>query len=211
MGKVERELGMVEGAGASAKGKDARSLQIAAMGKTAQKALTLLANGTEPSSVANYLGVDASRISQFLADANFAQLLGEMKFEKAQKFSQRDDKLDAIQDTLTEKLETAIDMVYKPMEVMKLLKDVASIPRRSQPQVQQQVTPGTQVVTINLPTLAVNMFVQKTANNQVIQSGDQTLVTMQSSEVLARFGPEDAVKDGLKVIDPLALAGLHLP
>lgn len=133
-----------------------------------EQILSLLASGVAPSKVASAVGCSPSYISQLSDSPAFQEKLSSLKEE-------RDSKLDAIEDKIVAKLEKSVDLLFKPMEVLKYFQ-VVNQAKRSTTLAATQLQPQ-QIVNIQLPSLTGTQF-KLNAQNQVIQAGDQTLITL---------------------------------
>jgi hypothetical protein len=154
---------------------------------TEMRALELLGAGVNPESVASALGVTVSRISQLMSQDDFKNEVIRLRYENLQKHNTRDNTYDSIEDKLLVQLERAIPLAIKPMEVTRILQVVNAAKRRGQSApdsiIQQQT-----VVKLNMPTKIINQFsVQVNTNNQVVQAGDQELLTIQSGTLLKQI------------------------
>jgi predicted transcriptional regulator len=152
---------------------------------TSERALTLLSQGVPAEAVAATLGVTPSRISQLLSDPEFASTLQEKKFESLQKHNERDSKLDALEDKLIEKLDKNLPLMMRPMELVRTLQVVNGAKRRGA-SAPTQLTAQQTIINLTLPTQIINQF-KTNAQNQVTETGQQSLLTMQSSSLLTKL------------------------
>lgn len=151
---------------------------------TEDRALSLLGSGIPPENVASALGVTAGRISQLLADETFADQVATLRYENLQKHNTRDATYDTLEDTLITKLQKQIPMMIRPMDTVRALQAVNGAKRRGQ-SAPEQVTNQQNIVALVLPTVIAQRFTTN-ITNQVIKAGDQELVTMQASNLLAK-------------------------
>jgi len=154
------------------------------MSITEERALQLLGSGVSSESVAAALGVDASRISQLLAEPEFREEVEQLRFTALQKHNAMDDKYDALEDKLLVKLEKSIPMLFKPGEILGAIRVINGAKRRGQ-SAAAQIINQQNIVQLTLPTQIVNNFTTN-INNQVIRAGEQDLVTIQSGTLLDR-------------------------
>jgi hypothetical protein len=154
------------------------------------RALELLGSGLRPETVANAVGVTAGRISQLLADPTFAEEVTKLRVGALQKHNVRDNAYDAIEDDLLGQFRTAMPMLMKPMEILKGMQVINAMKRRgvSAPEAIQQ---SSVVVTIVMPTKIVQTFTTN-IHNQVINAGDQELITIQSGQMGKMLGAKAA-------------------
>lgn len=157
-----------------------------------ERALTLLGQGVPPTAVANALGVDPSRISQLLADDDFAQKVIERKFESLSKNNERDLSIDELEDALIKKLENCLPFMTRPMEILKSFQVLNAAKRRGQTQT-EDLTQRQTIIQLNIPTIILDKF-QTNVHNQVVQVGSQSLVTIQSGEMLKQLEAHNATK-----------------
>jgi len=150
---------------------------------TEDRALSLLGSGVQAEQVAAALGVTPARISQLLSDETFANQVASLRYENLQKHNTRDSKYDAMEDTLLEKLEKSVGFMFKPETILKAIQIINNAKRRGQ-STPDQVTNQQTIVNLVLPTQITQKFTTN-INNQVISAGEQTLNTMQSSNLLA--------------------------
>lgn len=148
------------------------------------RALSLLGSGVAPEAAANALGVTASHISQLLSDAHFSEKVTTLRYESLQKHNSRDDKYDSIEDTLLSKLESSIPLMYKPHDILRAIATINGAKRRGQ-STPQQITNQQNIINLSLPETILKKFVTN-INNQVIKAGEEDLLTLPSSELLAK-------------------------
>ena len=149
---------------------------------TAERALELLGMGVIPAQVAAALGVDISRISQLLSDEEFAAKVAEKRFANLRKHSERDNKYDALEDELIEKLQDCLPLMHRPMEVLKAIQTINAAKRRGA-SAPEHITNQNQIIQLNIPNALIEKF-QVNINNQVISAGNQSLETIQSGSLL---------------------------
>jgi len=150
---------------------------------TESRALELLGKGIPPAAVASALGVDPSRITQLLADQGFASQVVEKKFESLSKHATRDLEIDQLEDHLLAKLKDTLPFMTRPMEILKSFSVINAAKRRTLSHTEQVATQQT-IVSLNIPSIIVQKFSQN-IHNQVTQVGQQSLVTIQSAQLLS--------------------------
>lgn len=140
----------------------------------------LLIENIPQAMIASTLGCDPSYISQVAAAD--AEEIRAARLAKYQGALDRDNKLDAVEDSLITRLQESIHYMHKPMELARVLQIVNSAKRRtSQADASPSHLQGAAVVTIVLPTNNQNPLIINQANNQVVQIGATPLVPLQMS------------------------------
>lgn len=159
------------------------TVQIVARSATEERALQLLGSGLGPEVVATAVGVTPSRISQLLAQDDFAQAVAELRFKNLQAHNVRDQSYDALEDALIEKLADVMPLMMRPMEILKAIQVLNGAKRRGQ-SAPESITHQNTIVNLVMPVQLVQKFTTN-INNQVVNVGNQTLETIQSSAMLA--------------------------
>lgn len=164
------------------------------------RALTLLGQGISPNIVAATCGVSESRISQLVSQPEFAAQVAELRFSSLQKHNARDNAYDELEDTLIEKLRDLLPLMMRPMEVLRAIQTINAAKRRGQSAPESILQQNT-VINLSMPTQIIQKF-QLNAQNMVVQAGDQTLLTLQSSSLLSRVSQSKGAQN-----DPARIAG----
>ncbi len=160
---------------------------------TEQKALTLLGSGVNAEMTAAACGVTVARISQLLSEAEFSAEVSELRFQNLQKHNVRDDKYDAMEDTLLERMRDLLPLMMRPMEILKAIAVINGAKRRGQ-SAPDTVNQNNQVVTLIMPTKVIQNFTVN-INNQVTRAGNQELLTIQSGSVNKMLELKNGVSD----------------
>lgn len=150
---------------------------------TEDRALSLLGSGVAAESVAAALGVTAGRISQLMANKEFADQVVALRYDNLQSHNTRDASYDTIEDKLIDKLERQLPLIMRPAETLKALQVVNAAKRRGQ-SAPEQVTNQQNIVALILPAVIAKQFVVN-ADNQVVKAGEQELITIQAGNLLA--------------------------
>lgn len=165
---------------------------------TEERALALLGAGVSPEQTASTLGVTPSAISQLLSQQEFALAVTQLRYEALSKHNARDAKYDELEDKLLAKMDNLLPLMMRPREVMSALRDVNAAKRRGQSS-PEQITNQQTVVSITIPVQIVNRFVSN-QHNQVVQAGEQELLTIQSGSLLKQFKGDSNATGELKRI-----------
>lgn len=158
--------------------------QDAAFTGIQKRAQELLGSGVQSSIVAQTLGVTESYISQLLSDEVFLRGVVDLRYKALAKHNERDGKYDAIEDTLLDRLKETLPLLFDPMKIVKCIQVINAAKRRGQEE-SGSITQHNTVVNLTMPIAVMQRFsVKKDANNQVIEAGEQQLVTLQSGSLL---------------------------
>ena len=146
------------------------------------KILTMLGNGLSNEIVSTAVGVSPSYISQLLSEEAFAMQVTELRFQNLQKHTERDNSYDSIEDALIEKMRDLLPMMYRPMEVLRAIQVINAAKRRGA-SAPEQMTINNTVINLNLPKHQMQKIIQN-SQGQVVQAGNQVLLTMSSNSLL---------------------------
>lgn len=149
-------------------------------------ALSYLAQGLTQVQVANALNCSESYISQLLAEDEFRAELDQKRAAAHAQVSEYDDKVDRIKGLLLDKIEQTIGMVYRPEPLVAMWSKLSTSHKRQHSltlnnSVGAQAA-ATTIVNLQLPPALIDKFTVN-SRNQVLQAGDQTLVTLQSTNL----------------------------
>lgn len=153
------------------------------MNYTEERALALLGSNISPAQVAAALGVSESYISQLLSRPDFSGQVASLRFENLQAHNARDQKADSLEDKILSKLEETLPLVCRPMELARLYQVVNSAKRRGST-APESTLQHQRIVNITIPVQIAAKF-SATPDNYVHTAGEQSLLTMQSSQLLS--------------------------
>jgi hypothetical protein len=154
-----------------------------------ERILNFLGAGIAPERVASAVGCEPSYISQLLSDEEFAKAVSQQKIVQLTELTERDKRLDTIEDRVIDKVEQSLKSpmaLLKPMEGIRALQMINSLKRRGS-NVDNNVNNTSVSVNIVLPSITLKQFTVD-VNNQVIKADDDSLVTIASSQV-AQLAP----------------------
>ena len=169
---------------------------------TEARALKLLGSGVAPHQVASAIGVTESYISQLVSNPDFAEQIAELRYANLVKHNTRDDKYNAMEDTLLDKLEDLVPLMHRPQELLRAIQVINGAKRRGS-EMPETAVQKSSVVTLNMPVQVINRFTTN-IHNQVVSAGQQDLLTIQSQELLKKVPekqkmiPSNATRDQLK-------------
>lgn len=143
------------------------------------RALKLLGGGVTQEATAAALGVTPGRISQLMAEPEFAQAVSEARFVIAAGAQERDKKYDGIEDKLLERMESVAAYLTKPRDVLQALTAINNAKRRSSQQVTGSQTVINNFIALNLPPVVKRKFTV-TPQNEVVEVEGQELLTIDS-------------------------------
>lgn len=155
------------------------------------RALALLGQGINPEMTASAVGLSVSRISQLLSDPDFANQVADLRYKNLVKHNQRDATYDEMEDILAKKFHDLIPFMMKPMEILKALREINALKRRGS-SAPDSITQQQEVIQLVMPVQIINQYRVNSAN-QVIQAGQQELITVQSSR-LGQLALESAAR-----------------
>ena len=156
------------------------------------KILTMLGNGLSNEIVSTAVGVSPSYISQLLSEEAFAMQVTELRFQNLQKHTERDNSYDSIEDKLIEKMRDLLPMMYRPMEVLRAIQVINAAKRRGA-SAPEQMTINNTVINLNLPKHQMQKIIQN-SQGQVVQAGNQVLLTMNSTTLLNTIAQKTVLK-----------------
>lgn len=148
---------------------------------TESRALALLGQGLGPEMVASAIGVSISRISQLLSETDFAAAVADLRFKNLSKHNERDNRYDLLEDQLIDKMNDLMPFMVRPMEVARVLQIINTAKRRGA-SAPESITNQQTVVNLIMPTQVYQKFTVNTMN-QVVQAGQQQLITVQSGQM----------------------------
>ena len=157
-------------------------MDISASTPTEERALALLGQGYSNDTVTTACGVTPSRISQLLSRDDFKNKVAELKFANLQVHNALDTSYDTLETKLVARLNQTLPLMLRPGEILNAIKVINGAKRRGSSAPEQQVAQAS-LVTLVLPVAITQQFTTN-VNNQVIQAGEQTLVTMPSGRLL---------------------------
>lgn len=161
------------------------------------KLISLLNSGVTQSEAAIALGITPSAVSQQVSDPHVASQLTTVQTEQLERSTKLDEGYDRIEQKLVDQLEKTIPLLMRPEVIAKVLTQVNSAKRRGAGHIRTNQGPN-RILTLNIPIALQQRFVVD-ARNQVIEAGDQTLVTMPSANI-----PKMAEVQNAKVTHTLA-------
>lgn len=158
--------------------------------KAEERALSLLGQGVIPEQAAAASGLSASRISQLLSQDEFAARVAELRFESLSKHNERDSAYDSLEDQLIEKMKDCLPLMVRPGEILKAISVINNAKRRGS-SAPDHITNQSTVINLILPTAILTKFTLN-QTNQVVQAGEQPLVTIQSGTLLNKLKEKPA-------------------
>lgn len=146
----------------------------------ANQVITYLKNGITPIEISRALGITPGAVTQLMQSPAVSTEIAKMQAEQQARSSAIDAKYDAIEEKLLTQLEKTVPLLMRPGEIANVLTRINAAKRRG---VAHQAPQGpAQILQLNIPIALQSKFVVNAAN-QVVQAGEQTLVTMQSSNI----------------------------
>ena len=96
-----------------------------------ERIISLLGQGLSETTVASAVGVSVSRISQMLSEDSIRERVAELRYTNLASATGRDNKYDTIEDSLLDKLEKSLGMMFRPVEILKALQIINGAKKRS--------------------------------------------------------------------------------
>lgn len=176
------------------------------MKKGTDIAIDLLGKGIDEADCAHILGANVADIQAIALQ--YKDKIAEMLVVKEEVHATLDAKMDAIENTLVDKIKNAIQFESDPMKLVKTFQIMNGAKRRSQGEGQ----PGTnisitdnRVVALNLPNSTVNPQFKTNANNEVVEVDGKHLVSATSKQVLEMAEEDSRLKVQENVNDMFTL------
>lgn len=136
--------------------------------------------------VASAVGCDDSYITQLLADPLFSSEVTQLRMLALTENTRRDRNIDAIEDRLIERLGEQVDYLRKPGDILRAFQVLNAAKRRGVGS-EANLTVNQTIVALHIPE-RVAKKVTINQQGEVVQVGDQTLVTMPTPQLLKRLG-----------------------
>lgn len=144
------------------------------------KALSLLGRNFPQEAVAKALGVTPGRVSQMMADEEFAAEVAALRYQNLQAHTERDERIDRIEDKLLDKIEKAMPMlsIQDPVKVVKIWKEFNNAKRRGTVAEGSNNLVSQTIINLTLPTQIINKY-RSNDKSQVIEIDGKPFVTAQ--------------------------------
>lgn len=139
----------------------------------------LLAQDIPQVAIAAALGCTEGFISQCLSSQEFAMEVAALRIARLEGASDRDGKLDKLEDVIIEKLETSLAYMMKPSDLLGAFRIINGAVRRGTNGINPNVQPLGQSVVIVLPKVTALSFIQN-QNSEIIEAGGRSLATLPS-------------------------------
>lgn len=161
----------------------------------------LLGSGLTPDVVSTAVGCTPAYITQLMAEEEFSSEVISLRAKRLTAQNDRDTKVDSLEDKLLAKTHQMVDdnSIYKPLDIARLLVAVNKMTRRGVPATDSVVVQN-RVVNLQMPTQVIQHFTLNT-NSEVVEVGEQTLVTMPTSQLLEKLAKERGKEDGSKYLE----------
>lgn len=157
-------------------------LQTLQLDSQRDRALNYLSRGISPSQVALALGVSPALISQYLAEPEFAALVAASRTDSLNKQLGIEEQAEALEASILGRLKEQAPQVFDPMKLAAIYKIINARQIRTKQQAFDESLSGAPTVILQMPAVAVHLYSQD-LNGQVVSVGNQSLVTMQVSNL----------------------------
>lgn len=170
-----------------------------------EKAKQLLGAGLSNDIVASTVGCEPQYISQLMAVDAFREEVIALRTAALTAATARDKKIDSIEDTLLDRLESTVQYLIKPGDLLRAFAMVNSAKRRGVPAHETTIINNT-VVNLQIPEVVLKNF-QRNGSNEVVEIEGRPLVTIGSAQLLrevAEIQPTEVKRNELaKLADRL--------
>jgi hypothetical protein len=144
--------------------------------------LALLGAGLGPTEVATTLGCDQSYVSQQLMDEDFRSQVLAKRVEHLQAATERDKKINAIEDDLIDKLKDSVPYMTKSQDILKAFFILNRAQRRGASQ-GSAINITQNVVQLQLPPAARRMFTTS-HTGEVVEVDSKSTITKSLNELM---------------------------
>jgi len=155
--------------------------------------LKLLGSGLSNDAVATAVGCDASYISQLMSDEGFKDQVIELRSVALTAATERDRKADTLEERALDKLETMLDWIHKPGDMLKFFQVLNAAKRRGTPAADNLVI-NQQIVNLQLPQQAFQKLVMD-GRGEVVEIDGQSMLTMQPANLIKQIVTEKGDSD----------------
>lgn len=142
----------------------------------------LLGTGLSNEVVASAVGCEPSYISQLMSDEVFYEEVVALRAKSLQSASNRDNKIDTLEETILDKLLQLVPALYKTSDLLAAFRITNSARRRGVAAPSSLVL-NQRIVNLQLPDAVVKRF-ETNPYGEVVEVDGQTLVTMQAPTLL---------------------------
>lgn len=148
----------------------------------------LLGSGLSNDIVSSTLGCDQSYISQLMAVDSFRDEVIALRTASLTAATQRDKKIDSIEDTLIDQLERTVEYIVKPGDLLRAFAMVNAAKRRGVPAHESTII-NNNIVNLQIPEVVLRNF-QRNGSNEVVEVEGRPLVTIDSGKLLREVAQE---------------------
>lgn len=141
----------------------------------------LLGAGVPQGVVATSVGCSPSYISQLMEDSHFAEEVALARVGNMTALTDRDSRIDKLEDAAIERLEELLPYATKPMELTRIFQTLNAAKRRSAGAV-ADLPQANQVIQLNIPIQVVSNF-QLSERREVVEVNGRTMVSMSAKQL----------------------------
>lgn len=158
--------------------------------------IELLGTGLTPGVVANAVGCEPAYITQLMSQEEFASQVIERRSKSLLAATDRDRRLDSIEDLLIDKFKEQVEtyQITKPRDILMALTHINRATRRGNP-ADASLTINQQVVQLTLPVTVVKSFTTNT-HGEVIEVEGKAMQTMPAQSLLRHLASSKGEVDG---------------
>ena len=150
--------------------------------------LDLLGNGLNASVVSAAVGVTESYVSQLMAQEDFRGEVRKRRIESLKEVTELDSEYHNIEKAAVEKLKKLMPLINRPRDILDTIKVINATKRRGQDSSEPTERSMSRIIEVRMPVNILNQFIDSSAivkdtNNQIIRTGNQSLLTAQPQNV----------------------------
>ena len=147
-----------------------------------EKMKKLLSLDLPQAAVAAALGCSDSLVSQYMADNSFVADIAALRLVRLESATVRDEKLDALENTVIDSLKKSINYMIRPAELLGALKVLSAVPRKSTPSIASEQSSLKQVVNIVLPNAMAIAFI-RSPQGEIVEANGRSLATLSAASL----------------------------
>lgn len=159
------------------------------------KVKELLGAGLSVPVVSSALGVSPNYISELMSDPQFAEAVALIKISSLTEATDRDKKINKLEDEFIDKLNDVKDLMYKPQEVLRALAMINKMDRRGVPADVSLAGSKDTIIQLDIPSVLIQQHITNNivlnTQGEVVEVAGQTMVSMPAHQLLRNLQLQD--------------------